>query len=47
MKARPADQLLVIELARLDALIRSADHARTHPEQTARVNELLAQRQAA
>lgn len=46
MKARPADQLLLIEIASLDATIRSADHARSNPQQTARVNELLAQRQA-
>lgn len=46
MKARPADQLLLIEVAGLDATIRSADHARRSPTQTARVNELLAQRQA-
>ncbi len=45
MKARPADQLLLLEVASLDATIRSTDHARRHPEQTARVNELLAQRQ--
>lgn len=46
MKASPAEQLLLIEVASLDALIRSADHARRNPEQTARVNALLAQRQA-
>lgn len=46
MKARPADQLLLIEVASLDATIRSADHARRNPEQSARVNELLTQRQA-
>lgn len=46
MKARPADQLLLIDVARLDATIRSADHARRNPTQTARVNELLAERQA-
>jgi len=46
VKARPADQLLLIEIARLDATIRAADHARRNPEQTARVNDLLAQRQA-
>lgn len=46
MKARPADQLLLIDVARLDATIRAADHQRRNPEQTARVNELLAQRQA-
>ncbi|MFT3799132.1 zinc ribbon domain-containing protein [Microbacterium sp.] len=46
MKSRPADQLLLLELARLDAAIGHADHARRNPEQTARVQELLAQRQA-
>ena len=46
MKARPADQLLLIEVASLDATIRSADHQRRNPAQTARVNELLAQRQS-
>lgn len=46
MKARPADQLLLIDVARLDATVRAADHQRRNPEQTARVNELLAQRQA-
>lgn len=44
MKARPADQLLLIEVARLDEAIRSADHARRNPAQTARVNELIATR---
>ncbi|MFT4052129.1 MAG: C4-type zinc ribbon domain-containing protein [Microbacterium sp.] len=46
MKANPADQLLLLEIASLDATIRAADHARRNPQQTARVNELLAQRQA-
>lgn len=46
MKARPADQLLLIEIAGLDATIRSADAARRNPTQSARVAELLAQRQA-
>lgn len=46
MKARPADQLLLIDLARLDATIGRADVERRNPSQTARVNELLAQRQA-
>lgn len=46
MKARPADQLLLIEIASLDATIRAADDARRNPEQAARVNELLARRQA-
>ena len=46
MKARPADQLLLIDLARLDATIGRADAERRNPSQAARVNELLAQRQA-
>ncbi|MFT4215464.1 MAG: C4-type zinc ribbon domain-containing protein [Microbacterium sp.] len=46
MKSSPADQLLLLELARLDAAIAHADHSRRNPEQTARVQELLAQRQA-
>ncbi len=46
MKAAPADQLALTEVARLDAAIRSSDHARRNPEQTTRVNELVAQRQA-
>lgn len=46
MKARPADQILLLEVARLDEAIRSADHARRNPTQTARVNELVANRQA-
>lgn len=46
MKARPADQLLLLEVASLDATIHATDHARRNPAQTARVNELIAQRQA-
>jgi len=46
VKAPPADQLLLVEVASLDATIRAADHARRNPEQGARVTELLAQRQA-
>ncbi len=46
MKARPADQLLLIDLARLDATIGRADSERRNPSQSGRVNELLAQRQA-
>ncbi len=45
MNASPADQRLLLEIAALDARIRKADHARTHPPQAARVQELLAQRQ--
>lgn len=46
MKASPADQLRLLELARLDQDMRSAEAARRNPPQTARVQELLAQRQA-
>ncbi|CAN7289157.1 C4-type zinc ribbon domain-containing protein [Microbacterium sp. LjRoot45] len=45
MKARPEDQLRLVDLAALDATARAADHARRNPEQAARVQELLAQRQ--
>ena len=45
MKARPADQLRLVDLAALDAVIRAADHARKNPPQAARVQELMAQRQ--
>ncbi|MGB4779970.1 zinc ribbon domain-containing protein [Microbacterium sp.] len=45
MKSSHADQLLVLELASLDAAISRADHARRNPEQTARVQALLTQRQ--
>lgn len=45
MKARPADQLRLVDLAALDASIRAADHARRNPGQAARVQELLGQRQ--
>ncbi|GAA1641985.1 zinc ribbon domain-containing protein [Microbacterium flavum] len=46
MKARPADQLLLIDLARLDGTIRATDEARRNPTQSARVSELLGTRQA-
>ena len=45
MNASPADQRRLVEIAELDARIRQADHARKHPPQTARVQELLARRQ--
>lgn len=44
MKASPSDQRRLLDLAALDATVRHADHQRRHPEQTARVQELLAQR---
>ncbi|MFT4136737.1 zinc ribbon domain-containing protein [Microbacterium sp.] len=46
MKARPADQRRLLDLASLDAAIRQAEHTRRNPAQAARVQELLAQRQA-
>ncbi len=46
MKASPADQAHLLELADLDARIRHADNARRNPAQTARVPELVAERQA-
>ncbi|MEH3089261.1 MAG: C4-type zinc ribbon domain-containing protein [Microbacterium arborescens] len=45
MKATPADQLLLIDIARLDAQARGAEAAKRNPAQAARVNELLARRQ--
>ena len=45
MKARPADQRRLVDLAALDATMRAADHARKNPQQAARVQELIAQRQ--
>lgn len=44
MKASPSDQRRLLDLAALDASVRHADHQRRHPDQTARVQELLAQR---
>lgn len=45
MKASPADQRRLIDIAALDLTIRAADDARKNPEQAARVQALLAQRQ--
>lgn len=45
MKASPADQLRLVELADLDAVIDRADHARRNPVQGPRVQELIARRQ--
>jgi predicted nucleic acid-binding Zn-ribbon protein len=45
VKASPADQRRLLDLAATDTAVRQADHARRNPEQTARVQELLAQRQ--
>lgn len=45
MKASPADQRLLLDVADLDSRIRSADSLRRNPPQAARVQELLARRQ--
>jgi predicted nucleic acid-binding Zn-ribbon protein len=45
VNASPADQLLLIEVAELDARIRQADHARRNPPQAGRVQDLKARRQ--
>lgn len=47
MKASPADQRRLLEVAELDNRIRQSDAARRNPPQAARVQALLAQRQAA
>ena len=46
MKATPAEQRRLLDLADLDGQIRQADQARRSPAQAGRVKELLAQRQA-
>ena len=46
MKASPADQRLLLELADLDRRLRQAEAARRNPPQAARVQELVAQRTA-
>ena len=45
MKASPADQRRLVEVARLDARIRQAENARKNPPQAGRVQELLGRRQ--
>ena len=45
MNASPADQCRLLDVAELDARIRSSDHARKNPAQAARVHELLTRRQ--
>ncbi|WP_133543726.1 C4-type zinc ribbon domain-containing protein [Microbacterium sp. BK668] len=45
MKASPADQRRLLDLADLDARIARADAARKNPPQAARVSELIARRQ--
>lgn len=46
MKADPADQRRLLEIAELDTRVRAADHARRNPPQAARVAELVQQRQS-
>lgn len=46
MNANPADQLLLLDLVRLDSQARGADTARRNPAQAAQVNVLLTQRQS-
>lgn len=46
MKAAPADQRRLVEIAQLDAAIGQAERDRQHPPQSARVAELLAERQS-
>lgn len=45
MKANPAHQLVLLDIADLDRRIVQTEHARTHPAQGARINELAALRQ--
>ncbi|MEV5071560.1 DNA-binding protein [Microbacterium sp. LMI12-1-1.1] len=45
MKASPADQRRLVEVAQLDARIRQAENARKNPPQAGRVHELLGRRQ--
>jgi predicted nucleic acid-binding Zn-ribbon protein len=45
VKASPADQRRLLDLAALDVAIGAADHARKNPEQAQRVQELITQRQ--
>lgn len=44
MKASPEHQRILLEVVDLDARLRRAEHARTHPAQAARIAELAAQR---
>ena len=45
MKASPADQRRLVEVAQLDVRIRQAENARKNPPQAGRVQELLGRRQ--
>ncbi|MFT4307619.1 MAG: C4-type zinc ribbon domain-containing protein [Microbacterium sp.] len=46
MKAAPADQLRLLDLADLDARLRQTEHTQRNPPQAARVKELLDSRPA-
>lgn len=46
MKASPADQLLLLDLADIDRRMTAAEAARTNPPQAARVKELIEHRNA-
>ncbi|GAA3646006.1 zinc ribbon domain-containing protein [Microbacterium marinilacus] len=46
MKASPADQLLLLDVADIDRRLASAESTRRNPPQAARVQELIAQRTA-
>ena len=46
MKASPADQLLLLDLAGIDQRMKAAEAARVNPPQAARVKELIEQRNA-
>ncbi|MBS1672988.1 MAG: DNA-binding protein [Actinobacteria bacterium] len=45
MKANPAHQLVLLDIADVDRRIVQAEHSRTHPVGAERINELSAQRQ--
>jgi uncharacterized protein len=46
VNAAPADQRRLLDLADLDARLRRAEHAKSHPPHAARVRELVAERTA-
>ncbi|MDQ4212670.1 zinc ribbon domain-containing protein [Microbacterium sp. ASV81] len=45
MKANPAHQIVLLDIADIDRRIAQSEHARTHPAQGERINELAALRQ--
>ncbi|MGN8025932.1 zinc ribbon domain-containing protein [Microbacterium sp. 22242] len=45
MKANPAHQIVLLDIADIDRRIARVEHARTHPAQGDRINALSAQRQ--